>query len=318
MNPYLEDILRAGVPVRDVRINDEKLTGYARQWSGEDLRIPEWREPVFPEDGETYAQFIGVANAINFCFRDPVTKRLYETEYRGERWRGAFGMLAALKRAHETGVGVLDPRRLARADSDYVKRIFGTDPPIPLMRERVLCLQSAGRALCARANGSYMELFRAGHFRAFNDGNGIIERLCEWDPRYRDVSVYRSTKQCLAFNKRANLLLMMYQGRALASGGKLPLIVDIDDLTPPADYHVPRVLRHLGILEYSTELSRAVDGGIEISADSSWEQDIRIQTVIAMRRLCERSRKMLVAMDAKIWSLHGFAQPQHITTTTAY
>ncbi|MCR4334055.1 MAG: queuosine salvage family protein [Patescibacteria group bacterium] len=318
MNPHIEDILNAGAYGRDVCVNGRKLTEYARRWLGEELRIPEWREPVFPEDDETFVQLIGVANAINFCFRDPVTKRLYETEYRGVKWRGAFGMFAALKRAHESGLAILDPHYLLQVSGVGLERIFGTNPSMPLLHERVRCLLSAGHMLHLYAGGKYKEFFQRCQYLAFNKGKGIVERLSKYDPRYRDVSFYAPTSRRLVFNKRANLFLMMYQGRALASGGKLPLIEDADDFTPPADYHVPRVLRHLGILEYSAELSHAVDEGLEIPAGSQWEQEIRIQTVVAMSKLCEQSGKSIVAMDAKVWSHHGFARPQHITTTSAY
>src|SRR3989344_4991051 len=160
-----------------VRINTEKLDEYAEIWTREDLPIPDWRMPVYTEaDDDTFVQFLGVGNALNYCFSDPKTKQKYETEYLDKRWKGAFGMWAALKRALEQGVSILDPNFLAKIDSVETERIFVGDPALPLLRERVNSLQSAGQALLYNF-GSYAELFKQCDYRAFNNGTGIIEQL---------------------------------------------------------------------------------------------------------------------------------------------
>ncbi len=319
VNPYLDAILGAASKSQAVKINIEKLDEYAQIWAQEDLPIPDWRMPVYLEaDDNAFIQFLGIGNALNYCFSNPKTKQKYETEYLGKLWRGAFGMWAALKRAHDEGVPILDPNFLERIDTEEVKHIFTGNPELPMFRARANSLRLAGQALLNNF-GSYAELFRRCDYRAFNSGIGIIDKLVRHDSGYSDTAFFKPTNTVLRFHKRANLFVMMYHGRALSSNGALPPIKDAEDLTPPADYEVPKALRHLGILEYSLELANAVDSGIEIPAHSQWEQEIRSQTVAAMVSLCQKSGKSITAIDFKVW-LEGKSSlnPHHLTATTAY
>lgn len=320
MNPYIDDICEAAECSKDVIINTKNLRGYAARLKRRELPVPDWRMPVFPEaDDETFIQFLGVGNAINFCFTDMDTKRKYATEWDGKEWQGAFGMWAALKRALGEGAPVLNPYFLALLDGEDAEEIFSGEPPLPLFQERIDCLHSAGTSLCRNFNEIYADLFRRCNYRAFNNGEGIVEQLVRYDPAYRDSTFYRPVRRNLHFHKRANLFVVMYQGRALSSNETLPLIEDAYDLTPPADYEVPRALRYLGILEYSDELAETVDSQTEIPASSRWEFEIRTQTVAAMRALCERSGKPIAALDYMVW-LAGREgnKPHHLTKTTAY
>jgi hypothetical protein len=54
-----------------------------------------------------------------------------------------------------------------------------------------------------------------------------------------------------------------------------------------ADYVVPAVLRHWGILEYSSALAASVDGQSEIAAGSEEEVEIRACTITAVEQLRE-------------------------------
>lgn len=319
MNPYIDAILEVAPHCKDVKINEQKLEECAKVWAQEDLLIPDWRMPIFPEaDDDDFVQFLGIGNSLNYCFTDVVTKQKYETEYLGKQWRGAFGMWAALKRALDRRIQIDNPVYLSDFMADgVVWNIFRGNPPLPMLPERLLCLRTAGAML--EAFDSYAEFFKSHKYRAFDCSFGIVERLVRYDPCYSDVTYHEPTQTFLRFHKRANLFVMMYHGRALASNGALPLIEDADDLTPPADYEVPKSLRHLGILEYSTELAHDVDAQIEIPAHSRWEQEIRVQTVAVMTQLCKLSGKPIAAVDYKCF-MDGKASPKphHLTATTAY
>src|SRR3989344_8387510 len=119
-----------------VRINKEKLDEYVEIWTREDLPIPDWRMPVYTEaDDDTLVQFLGIGNALNYCFSDSKTKQKYETEYLEKRWSGAFGMWASLKRALDEGVPILDAKFLSKLAFDEVVHVFRGDPPMPLLAE---------------------------------------------------------------------------------------------------------------------------------------------------------------------------------------
>lgn len=66
---------------------------------------------------------------------------------------------------------------------------------------------------------------------------------------------------------------------------------DISSVTIFADYIVPAVLRQLGVLRYSLELSSSIDAKDEISPGSEQEVEIRACSIVAvekMRELLER------------------------------
>jgi len=326
VNPYLDEILTAAATAKDVRISISALTNLVRDWAEDSFPIPDWRAPVFPQtDDDTFINFLGVGNAINFCFTSPATKKKYETEYMGAQWRGAFGMWAALARARDEGIPVLDPDFLEHITEKEARKIFRGNPPIPMLKERVTCLQSAGRSLKKHFGGSYAGLFRNSHFAAFHNGQGIVEQLTAHDPCWRDATLQIKTALNPRFHKRANLFVMMYDGRAMNSDGRLTPIIDSAELTPPADYEIPKALRELGILRYDDELSQMVDRQDIIPKNSVWEQEIRAQTVAAMHSLTKilslvrGERITIAALDYKVWSAGRTSTlPHHLTSTIAY
>ena len=139
-------------------------------------------------------------------------------------------------------------------------------------------------------------------------------------------------EQSIEFNKRSQLFPMVYHGRALSSSGTLQPIRDPENFGPIADYEVAKILRELGILQYNPGLAIAVETGTVINKDSSWEIEIRAQTVNAMAELLRRidfyrsfsgSKSITMAeLDYAIWSAGRSPEYEkirhHYTYTTAY
>lgn len=68
-------------------------------WSAHDLHPK-------PEGGEETLNFIFTMDLLNFCFwsdRKDEDEERFAVEYRGKRWRGYWGMVAALRRAMDEG-----------------------------------------------------------------------------------------------------------------------------------------------------------------------------------------------------------------------
>ncbi len=329
MNPYVNSILAAfhrQPKPSFVSIDTQKLRELAERFAEEEFKVPSWRAPVFFEkDSPEFIDFLGVGNSINFCFRDPGTKQRFRMEYQGGVWEGAFGMWASLTRALEEGIPVLDAEFLAdNLTLDLTRHIFRGDPPIPMLEERFNMLQETGFCLTERY-GSFHQLFEDADFLAFNNGKGIVERLVQDVTSFFDVNRDPRTGRLLEFHKRANLLVLMYQGRALDSGGALSIVKDAADLTPPADYEVPKSLKYLGILKYRKELEQTISRQEPIIRDTASEIDIRAQTVGAMFVLCKRINTLrkdpisIVELDYKLWSEgRSSPDPHHLTETTAY
>jgi Queuosine salvage protein len=306
-----------------VRLNEEELSHLAMKLASESLPTPNWRNPVFPPgDDENFIDFLGVGNAINFAFSDFATRKPFKVDYKGANYTGAFAMWACLLRALESGMDILRGSFLSSLDMMRGQELFAGQTPIPMLADRIAILREVGSVLNARYGGRFSNLFQEAEFKAFG-GRGIVDRLIAEFPSFVDISLYSESLTYLMFQKRAQLLPMMYQGRALSSE-KLQPLADFRDLGPIADYAVPRALRGVNVLQYSSELDVLIHDGMLIPKNSLMEQEIRVQTTHAQVELLEhlnqtRPEITILALDFAVWSLgSGAKEPHHLTVTTAY
>lgn len=333
MNPFYPSLKVIWDNPKFVFVNEEQLKKVSKEIAKEDLKIPNWRAPVFyPEDDENLIQLFGIENSINFAFTDFKTKKKFKIEFKGQEWTGSFAMAGSLMRAIEEGIPILAARYLKDIDLNSMKHIFREIPgyPMPMLEARTEIFREIGMILLKKYKGSFWNLFRSAGFKAFGrHENGIVHQLRQDFPSFNDISGYRNGY--LHFHKRSQLLVMIYQGRALDSNGKLPLIKDIDDLGAIADYEVPKVLEYLGILEYAPSLKQKILNQEIIEKNSREEQKIRAMTVLAMKNLLEKinqlrrkSRREKINMchlDYRIWKMGKDASnlpPHHLTPTIFY
>jgi len=95
-----------------------------------------------------------------------------------------------------------------------------------------------------------------------------------------------------------------------------------------ADYRVPQILRHYGVLEYSAELADKVDSLKLIPANSIEELEIRASTIQVVERLKHvlqknhRIRCKSVEIDWLLWqrgeAMRNEILPHHRTLTIYY
>lgn len=333
MNPFYGSLEIIWKNPKYVHINEAKLWEAILRITKEDLKIPNWRMPVYyPEDDENFVQFIGIQNSINFAFTDFETKRKFKIEYKDAEWRGAMGMVGSLMRAIEDGFPVFDAKFLSKISEKKMEYIFRSIPdyPIPMLGDRTKIFQEVGKVLLKKYDGSFWNIFKDAGFKAFGP-YGIVNQLRTNFSSFNDVGPYNiylmDGTYALHFHKRSQLLVMIYQGRALDSGRKLPLIGDIDDLGAIADYEVPKVLEHLGILKYNKVLKEKILRQDIIEQDSLEEQEIRAMTVLAMKRLLEEINKLrkdkinMCHLDYRIWKMGTDGvdlSPHHLTPTIFY
>lgn len=116
--------------------------------------------------------------------------------------------------------------------------------------------------------------------------------------------------------KKAQLALAMYAAFRRYLGTE----TDATDLTAFADYQVPRVLRALGILQYSESLAEQVDSGILLPNASAQERAIRGATILACERIAAHSMASPADVDGLLWSSQVLASDSrfHLTCTTWY
>ncbi len=332
MNPFYSSLEIVWKHPSLVVINNQKLEEIAHEIAEQKLKIPNWRMPIFyPQDNQNFIQFLGIVNSINFAFKDFKTKRKFKIkdwrpELKQEKWRGAFGMTACLLRAYQEGISILDANFLKYANSNQVKYIFRSLPgySLPMIEQRTRIFNEVGKTLLNKYNGSFYDLFQSADFKAFGP-KGIVTQLITNFPSFNDCTYYYN--HCLQFHKRAQLLVMMYHGRALAANQKLPTIKDIHDLGVIADYQIPRALEHLEILQYDPQLKKVIDNQKIIYAGSVAEIELRAMTVLAMKNLLEKINELrtekinICHLDFKLWEMNKKVKmdsPHHLTPTTFY
>lgn len=116
--------------------------------------------------------------------------------------------------------------------------------------------------------------------------------------------------------KKAQLAISMYAAHLRS----MDRSIDASDLTAMPDYQVPRVLRALGLVNYSPKLSILVDTGQLISAGSVEENAIRAATILACEHLAVRLDGMAADVDNMLWQSQDVAGTArfHLTETTRY
>jgi hypothetical protein len=144
---------------------------------------------------------------------------------------------------------------------------------------------------------------------------------------FRDTSVYKGS--LVHFYKRAQILV----GDIWAAYGRSTdpthpySFHDMDKLTMFADYRVPQILRHMGVLQYSADLARRIDAKEVIPFGSEEETELRAMTIVAVEKLREclqgRGRNLLsIEIDWLLWQWGEAAKddipPHHRTLTIFY
>lgn len=165
----------------------------------------------------------------------------------------------------------LSADRLASATEDTIRGWF-SGFEIPQIAERASKLRELGCVLQAHFGGEAALLVA----RAARSAARLVRLLTCLLPGFRDEAVHQG-RQCF-FYKRAQILaadLWAAYGRPVAGSGSPYAFEDVGDLTMFADYRVPQILTHLGIMEYDHILEAKIGGGVELQAGS--EEEVRGQ-----------------------------------------
>lgn len=271
---------------------------------------------------EERARWLFVVDTVNFSFwPDPGTPK-WSVEYGGKRWSGYWGLTASLKRAYEEGIPITNAAFLAELSEETLRHVFRGTGEIPLIEARLSLLREAGRMLQLSLNGDVMELIEA----ADKSAERLVQLIVILFASFRDEALYEGYR--VFFWKRAQLyafdLYTTFDGKGPGE------FHDIDVLTAFADYKLPQVLRALGVLEYSEELTAKIERRVLIEPESPEEIEIRaatVQSVELLRQAIEeltgpRGRAPAARVDQFLWYLgqeDAFRlMPYHLCRTIFY
>lgn len=306
MNANAELILKVwdGMRKEHVTVSADKLRAdsYAAVAAGEKFELPSWQIPgIYPASHAAFPSYVFWHDVVNFCYNHPVKLedgsllKFQAKDSSGKKQSGAFAMSACFYRA-------FGERPILASDMfPYVKSLSATKAffagytNMPLVGERYDMLYDAARKLERHYAGDPMNIFEAARYRAHStrrDGAwqpGVIEILEDiFQYSFMDIGCLYSeggspTRLPTRFNfqKRANLVVVEYNGRAVVSGGELTPIKDMETVGPVPDYELPKSYEADGIFSYSPELYAKIDGAKPIAQGSRMELEIRMATVWA-------------------------------------
>jgi hypothetical protein len=289
---------------------------------------PVWYDRFHFHDGtERTVNWLLVLDALNFCFWAEKGKPRWRVNYHGEILDGYWAEAASLTRAVEEGIALWDAGYLStmsREDLAYVFRSTkGADGSsgemIPLFDARLAHVHEVGRVLLERHAGQFAHMIEKAQGRAVN----LALLLAQEFTSFRDVAVYHSKD--IRFLKRAQICVADLYG---AFGGKRwGAFTDLDALTIFADYKLPQVLRHYGVLEYAPGLAQRIDNQELLQAGGEEEVELRAATIWA----CELLRREMshisgqaitaVEVDQLLWYIgqnSAEMRPYHRTRTIYY
>ena len=254
--------------------------------------------PIWDRDrhysGDHLIEYILVLDTLNFSF-----------------WgsgRGYWELAESLRDAFDRGEPLWDAERLRALDPPALTRLIGA---FPIPERRLAALHELADLALREAGGDVARLVPP----SAPELAGYLAANLE---SFRDVALYGD--RAVPFLKRAQIAAADLWGSGAVA------FTDVDELTCFADYKLPQLLRHAGVLEYSEHLARRVDARVELAAGSPEEVEIRAATVVAVEQLRDRlahSGRHLTATEVD-WMLWALAQdeegmaPYHRVRTTFY
>jgi hypothetical protein len=305
---------------RLVRVDRRALVDFSRKWVDHGMEVPPWDAPLhfYREDADTVAYLL-VLDSLNFCFWPKKGKEKWEIEYASEWFSGYAGLALALKKAMELSIPLTDARYLSGLSYHDLEHILDGRGNLQLMDQRLSILRELGAYLLKNYAGKAHGLVEATGHSAAKLARFMAEKLSS----FRDVAEYSGYK--VFFYKRAQIFAADLYGSF--HGKKWGAFDDMHRLTAFADYKLPQVLRHLGIMRYKNVLADKIDQKILLQPARPEEVEIRANTILAVeliRRELQSMGKDLKPFEID-WVLWNMGQdksfkpkPYHRTATIFY
>ena len=320
MNEVLETTRHVKERSQQVTIDKQALADFSKKLIEDGIEIPPWNYDYhFFDGGQKTVTYLLVLDSINFCFWPKPGADKWEVQYKSQTLSGYYALAASLKKAIESGIPITDAHYLAELTSGTLKQVLNEKGELQLIEARAHILKELGAFLISTYNGEANRLMES----AENSALSLVRLLVENLPSFRDEAEYYG--QRIYFYKRAQIFVAdLYGAFAGKAWGHFK---DIDTLTAFADYKLPQVLRHVGILRYERTLEHKVDQGIFLEAGGPEEIEIRANTIWAVELIRQELAQMgkkwrAFEIDWILWNLGQESQfkakPYHKTVTIYY
>ncbi len=318
-NPVLGSCHYVADRARFVSIDGSAIRRLADKLGARRPRVPSWHAPFHyrTRDERRMLEYVLVLDTLNYCFWS-----------RGERWsirergstvNGYRALAICVKRYFQKHADepTLLPRFAAMTMPQLRSLLLG-GRNLLLMPQRLAGLRAVCGVVMRGYDGDVRNFVRS----ADGDAIRLLHRISAELPTYDDCVRYRG--RIVPIYKRAQILVCDIAGALDRRGfGNLRRL---DELTAFADYKLPQILRHWGVMKYSPSLARRVDALRPIRHGSAEEVEIRaatVWTVELLRRALARRRVRLASWQLDWWlwyrsQTERIGQPYHRTLTIFY
>ncbi|KAK9670276.1 hypothetical protein RND81_13G190900 [Saponaria officinalis] len=255
------------------------------------------------DGGPLSVQYLLVLDALIFCFYEELN----------------YDHLAlGLKRALEHDKSALDADRLQKYTGLELQKMLKWPRPLPLEDERIRLLHEVGRVLERNFEGKASKLVQSCGKSAAN----LVDLVARHFPGFRDHTVYKGHQ--IFLYKRAQIFVADLWGAFKGQGyGEFN---DITSITIFADYIVPAVLHHLGVLNYSSSLDNIVESNKEIGSGTEEEVELRACSIHAVEKMRDlfrlKSGKQVMSLELDLWlwsyGIQLASLPHHRTLSIYY
>jgi hypothetical protein len=279
-----------------VEIDREALVDLSRRWLSAGVKAPAWDDThhFFGGEAETVAYLL-VLDSLNFCFWPTPGRPRWEVRFGSKTLSGYYALAASLKRAVESGVPMTRAEFLAEMSRETLTDTLGGHGDLQLVDRRAGILRELGRVLLSAYEADACKLVE----EAGGSAVALARLLGSQLKSFRDTAEYKGREAF--FYKRAQIFAADLHGTFRGKdGGDLR---DMDQLTAFADYKLPQVLRHLGVLRYRRDLAVKVDEEVLLNAGGPEEVEIRANTIWAVEGI--RQELALGGLDLKAFEIDG-------------
>lgn len=293
---------------KDVKIDLNKLTELCKSIQSKPIYVKYFDCPDhIPIDStpEEITAYVFIMDALNFCFWP-------------SNWEYAE-LSRAVTNAMKNDSKFAVPSNLANISfDDFKKAIFG-GLEFPLLGERHKAIQEIGRVVHEHFGNSFLEMVKSADY----DGPRLLELVVRYLLKFQDHSIYAGEQ--IFFYKRAQILVGDLFGAFDQKECGIK-IKNIDQLTCFADYRIPQILRHCGVLVYSDRLKKLIDEKVELIHGCPEEVEIRACLVHSVELLRDQLRSAgvnwtAVEVDWLLWQIGEEKKdeiPPHHRTLSIY
>jgi hypothetical protein len=320
MREVLERAKKVAEISRQVKVDKQALESFSRKLIEDRVGVPSWNYHYHFFDGsQEMVSYLLVLDSLNFCFWPAPGKTKWAIDCKSEKISGYYALATALKQALESGIPFIKADYLSELSLGKLKQILGGRGELQLLKERVKILNELGQLLLEEYGGEGTRLVESAGMSAVKLVRLLVEKL----PSFQDVAQYFG--HTVFFYKRAQIFAADLHGAF--DGREWGSFNDMERLTAFADYKLPQVLRHMGILRYAQALAQKVDQKMLLTSGSPDEVEIRANTIWAVeliRQELEQAGERLRAfeIDWMLWNVGQksslSARPYHRTVTIFY